>query len=122
MIDKLLKEIEDRADKAADGPWEPHELSWYYGARSLVKGHSHGRKGTIFQINHSSGIGCAENPLEDGTNCLNDWEPQDNAIFIAHARTDIPRLVKALRYAMHEHQFNIEIAFNVNEILSGKQE
>jgi hypothetical protein len=71
MITKLLKDIRERADKATSGPWH---LQY-----SISCTHIHGKGDYEY-------VGLAEGMLIGET----------NANFIAHARTDVPRLLDAL--------------------------
>ena len=80
-----LAQIEARADAATDGPWEYRYLSPYKG-------------GNVYE---PSGY-----PLPGCTNCGDNeatYEEYD-AEFIAHARTDVPALVAALRAVLDLHK------------------
>ena len=69
-----LDEIQDRADKATDGPWETHEDApgeW------LIRDVPSAEKGDL--VGHAEAL------------------DESDAVFIAHARTDVPALVAALR-------------------------
>ena len=69
-LTKYLSEVKERADQATDGPWK-HEL--FKMQESIL---AHTNKPILMQI------------IEEGEDY---WEP--NLTFIAHARTDIPKLL-----------------------------
>ena len=68
-LDELLKKIKDRADKATSGPWAAY------------------KPGKI-----RTDVGCSEFRV------YKIMDPCD-ANFIAHARTDVPRLIEVIEYA-----------------------
>lgn len=67
-LDQILTEIKERADKATEGPWET----------------------TAYSEDNMLGDFYAVGPKVSYKQCEHD------AIFVAHARTDVPRLVSAL--------------------------
>jgi len=70
---KELKEIEDRANKAAPEPWViEHE-------------------NVVCKCRNLSPTGVNSNLFDS-----HEWN-KNNSIFIAHARTDVPKLIAALR-------------------------
>ena len=83
-----LAQIQDRADKATDGPWK---IETHYGM-------SQSRRRQIVVPGWMTPIAVLgqENPYGD-----------PDAVFIAHARTDVPRLVAAVQAffgATREHR------------------
>ena len=73
-----LDEIQARADAATDGPWEG----------------DYGHFGT----------GIVAGRVRTGPNVIGSmWRPSDGT-FTAHARTDVPRLVAALRAVLDLHK------------------
>jgi len=84
---KSLDAIQERADKATEGPWE---------ARDCAPCTERGR----LEVNIWDHTG---NFLITSW-CDEDDEPGPDAVFIAHAREDVPKLVAALRAveAVHE--------------------
>lgn len=97
MDEQELKEIEARCEAATDGPWKIWDGPAYAGGgkdwcigsgddwvanmdHRTVKGHSYNCEVDFCDV--CSGI---------------TEEQKENAEFIAHARTDIPALIKAIR-------------------------
>ena len=81
-IQSRLKEIRERADAATAGKWLRSENSLgIFSAEKPI---------CIVESNHK----------RDGQNIYREWEPRDNAEFIAHSRTDIPALLDALEVAL----------------------
>lgn len=97
-LDEMLKEIEERCEKATPGPWEnedyrePNGNNW----RSV---------GLIWSKNMGAyhpgtpvcKVDCEKLHAASESGKIKEFEA--NAEFIAHSRTDIPRLVAALRLA-----------------------
>ena len=86
-----LNEIEARANAATEGPWEwegEAKAEWEEGANSLVPSR-HPDDPVLY------GYGYDASGIEVKT-------PAD-AEFIAHARTDVPALVEALRAVLNLH-------------------
>lgn len=83
-INERLDQIEQRAERASEGPWfdEERNLDDPWGAT------------TVYNVFHNG-----DTPDRD----LVAEAAYDNAEFIAHARTDVPALVKALRAALDMH-------------------
>lgn len=79
-----LDEIEARAEAATPGPWEWHP--YMSSGATLAKPNHPGHEVNILKT-------------------TDDWPPvADDAEFIAHARTDVPALVAALRAVLDLHQ------------------
>lgn len=79
-LDTLLKEIEARAEKATPGEWKlEHDGYITAGDVDIL----------------DEGCGCCGR-LSNLDNDTNNFE------FIAHARMDVPRVVKALRYVFED--------------------
>lgn len=78
-----LAEIQARAEKATDGPWRHSVERERYETAHYVR-HGEGEHLAVFTGNYSGAS-------EDGE-------------FIAHARTDVPALVAALRAVLHLHR------------------
>lgn len=77
---KTLKEIKERAEAATKGPWR------HFHKRSVTIPHEY-----------------AGRIVEQDWETFHKYEGYlDDAEFIAHARTDIPRLVKALETAIQD--------------------
>ena len=76
----LLKQISDRADKATEGPWRPYVRSGIPGEYFIT----------------------SEIHDDDFPNIVHEVYEWRNTNFIAHARTDVPRLVKALAWCLDE--------------------
>lgn len=93
-----LDEMQARCDAATPGPWRHEDRGgWAYPAPPAVVGPEHkpgvfGGHQTITQLTEGGG-------RVWGTVGKYELE-QRNAAFIAHARTDMPRLIAALRVAM----------------------
>ena len=92
-----LDEIQARADAATDGPWEARHrvgLDWLSQSPHVDNdGHEPGS---------SVGLADAVDPLWGSL-----WPSRNanaDADFIAHARTDVPRLVAALRSVLNVHE------------------
>lgn len=85
-LETYLAAIQGRVDKATPGPWNAFDNgSW-------------GGQGAGVQIgDHSPGWFVTEPPT--------DSEKAANSFFIAHARTDLPKLIAALRVAVKELEF-----------------
>ena len=79
-----LDEIQARADKATDGPWE-----WESTSPSMAGGHWN------LRVTGKPGIRLSVTEYQHGPG---------NAEFIAHARADVPALVAALRAVLDLHQ------------------
>jgi len=81
-----LAEMEGRAQKATDGPWEVGRCSW--ACDGWACGVTHGRSGDIY-----------DDPIfksdarDECTHIIN----EQDATFIARARTDVPRLIAEVR-------------------------
>ena len=105
-LNQLLDEIEQRADKATSGPWGMDELESYDG----------------------DSVACwiiGNIQIETGDDWWISVEPdyKGDAQFIAHARTDVPRLVKALRRcmgAMVRYQDDI-LESDLEQIMRGEE-
>jgi hypothetical protein len=81
-LKQILEEIEERANKASEGPWR-FERHWG----------PYNWQGAI--LHDTTGVyNCTVLPLETCTP-----EKDANGSFMASARTDVPALVKALRRA-----------------------
>ena len=78
LTDKELDDILNRCDKATDGPW-----------KSFIEGRD-----------HSSGSNFIQTPDGDIELIGGSQHDQD---FIAHCRTDIPRLVEEIRSFRANH-------------------
>lgn len=80
-----LAAIRERAENATEGPWEAHEILDCH-------------PGTTVEY-------IAVSPTDWGDLHFIDVEPEHgpDATFIAHARTDIPRLVNALQAVVDRH-------------------
>jgi hypothetical protein len=98
-LDRKLAEIAGRAEKSAPAPWDAHDPGMYCGYACTPDG---------CHENHDSPVRQLEGPHEDwpepGGGPVDDGAKQcftaDDADFIAHARTDVPallRLVAVLR-------------------------
>ena len=77
-----LDEIQARADKATEGPWETRLFDGLPGKKVVGK-------------REPSDLGRGPIVLMQPIFCTE--QSADNAEFIAHARADVPRLVAALR-------------------------
>ena len=77
----LLGEIQDRADRATEGPWEAYSVP----ASRREAGYS--------------AVGVSDTEVQV-TQDVGGWLDAD---FIAHAREDVPRLVTALRAVLGAH-------------------
>jgi hypothetical protein len=85
-MDKL-KEIEERAKQATEGPWEPHEETEYQPGERPI--------GKLLYV-----TGLDRSIFDSEWADQSDWERSKyNADFIAHARSDIPYLLERLRDA-----------------------
>lgn len=103
-LDKLLKTIEERASRATAGPWvyvDKKDSQTINANNGFLLYHKWGSY-------HDHGI-----QLED-----TDYE------FIAASRTDVPRLVEALRLAISLCGWapSSEVEKQINQILSGASE
>lgn len=88
MTDEELSAIEARASRAAPGPWEDAEGSvWENGQRRVDEAFVR-RPGDSVAVASSILNPCAD---------PRDVPSQDTAIFIAHAREDVPALVTEVR-------------------------
>jgi hypothetical protein len=86
----MLEEIETRAEKATNGPWK---ASHKVGNLSYISD----KNGSVASVSRW---------------CWQEAFPDENvptADFIAHARTDVPCLVKALRLAIEQRNINAKI-------------
>ena len=87
-----LKEIQDRADAATEGPWSSHAF-----------GYSGEGEPSSIVVHHDKFNWQA---VRDGefVASMPRWDAQesDDAEFIAHARADVPRLVEALRRVLDQ--------------------
>lgn len=96
----LLTEIEERASKATEGPWS----TGYWSGQCHEK-HSHGRGVCQYQnklvtdseISHHNIVKVSEPVTLVKTSDEYGAMSKEDAEFIAHARTDIPKLLAALR-------------------------
>jgi len=95
MTEDQLKEIEARAAKATKGPWDVPKLD--DGGRANIVG-SKGR--AVFM-----------------TLCHGSTDCEDNAAFIAAARTDVPALVAVLREARASNAILVRAVNAKNESL-----
>ena len=89
---KRLDEIEARANAATEGPWEwegEAKGEWEIGANSLVPSRRPDDPVLYGYGYDASGIE-VKNPAD--------------AEFIAHARTDVPKMAAALRAVLEVHQ------------------
>ena len=77
-----LNEIEARANAATEGPWEAYRPNPAY---------------RIYEICSTTPQGLDETLAE-----VSGYNASDDAEFIAHARTDMPDLVAALRAVLYE--------------------
>ena len=84
-----LDEIEARADAATDGPWETRLFDGLPGKKVVGK-------------REPSDLGRGPIVLMQPIFCTE--QSADNAEFIAHARTDVPALVAALRAVLNRHR------------------
>lgn len=126
MTDAEIDEIEARCNAATAGPWQVwNGLAYCGGGKDLCIGAG---ENWVVNMDHRWGPGYQErvdHEHDDGRSekydcpiCQFSEEVTDEqaktADFIAHARTDIPRLIEALRIVMKERdrlkQENDEIA------------
>ena len=120
MTPEELKEIKERAEKATNGPWTamftfgssdlPSEIIYETGRTMLIEGIEVPDNDHIFEL-HSQ----AKNPTPD-------------IRFIAHARTDIPKLIEALEKAIKvikiyaEHHMGADAREFLKEFEIGRME
>ena len=79
MNEQELREIEARAEAATPGPWDiGHEAPPLYAGNSCITAKIGERMAIIFEANHN-------------------FELDNSAAFIAHARQDVPALVEEVR-------------------------
>jgi len=119
-LNDYLKQIEERAAKATEGPWEP-----IYNGNSLLSIASTSKKKCIAQSVHVGPSG--KHPLPGETIRFFPQAGSQEAKefdFIAHARQDVPTLCKLLRAAIRELSQGSRIAFEAEakEILGGEGE
>ena len=86
MDERELREIEERAEKATGGPWMINRREWTDGEIPLV----------IRTIGRSGRTASAQIPF-NGARGFDADRADNDAAFIAAARTDIPRLVGEVR-------------------------
>jgi hypothetical protein len=111
-INKALAEIKERADKATEGPWfngywsgqcllhHEKDTPWHPGPPECVY--------TYRKITDNEHFKACVSAAEENVNVIsNDQVSLRNAVFIAHARQDIPMLLSALEIAI-EALRNIE--------------
>jgi hypothetical protein len=103
-INDILSAIEAREKDATPGPWV-QDIDEHTYARYVV----HGERIIVSES--------ATSPSKQ-TGLIADWE------FIAHARTDVPRLVKALRQAMDAIDYwGLKTCrFEIESILNGSEQ
>lgn len=102
----VLQEIEERASKATPGPWH-YEQGGGHAYNRIMGAESVQTNGWPERINGVGNASYTDRICEN----LGDTDlpyPAANVAFIAASRTDVPRLVKALRRAV-EH-LNWELA------------
>lgn len=87
MSEDEINEIEARANAASDAPWK-------------TCGASDGKCscGNVFGDNGAAYL-CSMTTVNEADPAYTDGQRIKNATFIAHARTDIPKLIAALREA-----------------------
>lgn len=88
-LDEELAAIEERASKATPGPWD------YYAAQCCPD------MGGVMNSSNTKCLKAVVGQRYDHPASIED------AAFIAASRTDVPRLVAALRLAMAEHEYLI---------------
>ena len=88
-LELALQQMEKRCDAATEGPW-------FFGAYA-------GRDtDTLLTRNDSEGELDEPTPALEAIGELSDGEVSDNWDFVAHARTDLPRLLAAFKVLKHE--------------------
>jgi hypothetical protein len=97
-LPRWVKEIEEREKNATPGPWfkEPDKEArsgFSISCIPYIETHK----------NHDSSARCRLL-----TSWNQNWNPKDNLEFAAHARTDIPKLIRALSEAMEALRFYAE--------------
>ena len=95
-IARLLDEMQARCDAATDGPWFVHEI-----------GNSSDQEPTSIVV-HEGRFDWTDLMSEDSESAvawMPRWERQEwtDAQFIASARTDLPRLIAAVRAVLDVH-------------------
>lgn len=107
----LLDEIDARANAATPGPWLDGEWS---GQCHLHHQHGHGANPPCkYDYTLDKGTGCVSLHTENQE--LIGWKAsgrvlsRPDATFIAAARSDVPKLVKALRWYRQRFQFELGI-------------
>ena len=93
-----LDKIEARANAATEGPWEVKPYNGWHEASDEIDSFVGPSDATIVE---QLGCGCCDVGLE--------VSPTD-AEFIAHARTDVPALVAALRAVLELHPREVVMA------------
>jgi hypothetical protein len=116
ISDQELAEIEARANAALPGPWQIRCLD-YKGKMDHFTYDKDGKQifKPAFEVDYTD-----ENGERDSIETLGDYEcgalEKPNAEFIAHARTDVPRLiaeVRETRAALKQARQEIEAAYAV---------
>lgn len=94
-LNETLEEIEKRADAATEGTWRCIPGDSYCAFPAVVTGD----KSKQFIFEDHEGHGPGECPRKCDGGCA---PKDDDATFIAHARTDVPKLLAMLRMAREQ--------------------
>jgi hypothetical protein len=103
----ILDEIEERANKSTEGPWDWHGQSRTFAVSHVTKG--------VHQPRVINGDTDYDEAEKWKTSCGGVVEMND-ARFIASARTDVPALVKALRRACERIGHISDLYCGVNDM------
>jgi len=115
-LNERLKEIGERAEKAAPAPWNAHDPGMYCGHPCTPDGCYENHPSHVRQLEGPYVDWPEPNggPVDDGTlQCFT----ADDASFIAAARTDVPALLRAIRVLVEQRDRLIENSLRERVIL-----